>query len=464
MIGKILEYFKNISSIPRCSGNEGKMVDYLVTWAKSHNFSYLADENKNVVIYAGGLKSTSKTLALQCHTDMVCEKTLNSPHDFFVDPIELIINGDFISAKDTSLGADNGVGVALAMAISEDEEVLNNTNLELVFTSDEETGLNGAKLIKSSLLKSSKLINLDAESENEIIVGCAGGVDLLGNKSYPLINSSFKNIYKLTIHGLIGGHSGIDIHKDRLNAIKILAELVLKVGGVNLSEFVGGTRHNAIPRSAYALFSCDKDEGYLQKLIDEYEIKVKLNEKNAKFILEKAEIDSHSFLSISDSNCLMEMIISIPNGVNETYDSQVVTSSNLSIFKLKDGCADLLVSIRSSYKSKKDIFGEKLSDIFKKYGFNSELKNEYPAWEPDFNGKLLRIAEREHIELFKRKPQIKVIHAGLECGILLEKYPHLQAISIGPDIYDPHSPSEKVSVSSIANIYVWLKRILINIE
>lgn len=464
MIKKILEYFKNISSIPRCSGNEEKMVDYLVTWAKSNNFSYLADENKNVVIYVGALKSTSKTIALQCHTDMVCEKNLNSNHNFFVEPIELIINGDFISAKDTSLGADNGIGVALAMAISEDVEVLNSTNLELVFTSDEETGLNGAKHIESGLLKSSKLINLDSESEQEVIIGCAGGVDLVGNKNYSLINPKIKYGYKLIIDGFTGGHSGIDIHKNRLNAIKTLAELLVILGEVNLSEFVGGTRHNAIPRSAYAVFSCDKDEGNVQKLIDEYEIKVKLNEKNAKFILEKTEIDSHRFLSISDSNCLVEMIVSMPNGVNETYDSQVVTSSNLSIFKLKDGCADLLVSIRSSYKSKKDIFGEKLSDIFKKYGFNSELKNEYPAWEPDFNGELLRIAEREHIELFNRKPQIKVIHAGLECGILLEKYPHLQAISIGPDIYDPHSPSEKVSISSIANVYVWLKRILINIE
>ena len=459
---KMLDYFKEISSIPRCSGNEEKIVEYLISWAESRKLKCFADENKNLVIYVEALKPTDKSFALQSHTDMVCEKRLNSKHDFSADPIRLVVDGDFISAKDTSLGADNGIGMALAMAVSEDVEVLNNTNLELVFTSDEETGLNGAKLIRPGLINSSKLINLDAESEREIIVGCAGGVDIIGNKNCASVILTSKDKYKLTVDGLTGGHSGIDIHKNRLNAIKVLADLLLKLGVVNLGNLLGGTRHNAIPRSAYAVFSSDKDEMDIRKIIDEHEKRVRLVEEDAHFILEKVEDYSQGFLSISESSLLLNMIVSMPNGVDEVSDSQVVTSSNLAIFGVENGLVDILISVRSSYKYKKDTLAGRLLELLKKCGFKTESKNEYPAWEPDFDSTLLKVAKEEHLSLFKREPQVKVIHAGLECGILMEKYPHLQAISIGPDIFDPHSPSERVSISSLANVYSWLKMILIN--
>lgn len=459
---KIFDYFKVLSSIPRCSGNEDKVVEYLAEWAKEHNFEYVADEHKNIAIYVKAPGNVHKSFALQCHTDMVCEKNLASNHNFLTDPIRLIRDEDFIKADGTSLGADNGIGMAIALSVAEDEDILNHTGLELVFTSDEETGLNGAKHLAPGLVKSSCIINLDSESENEIIIGCAGGVDLVANRKFSLKNPLLKNSYKLTLDGLTGGHSGVDIHKKRLNAIRELADLLNSIGDIELCEFAGGTRHNAIPRSACAVFNSEKSEDDIIKITGDYKEKINIPEPSASLVLEKIDVEDTKVLQSVESDKLIKMLLLVPDGVDEIFDSQVVTSSNFAILNFKKGVADILISIRSSYKDKKDIYADRLSDILAKNDYFIQLKNEYSAWEPNFHSKLLNIAADKHFSVFGKQPEIKVIHAGLECGIILEKYPCLDAISVGPDIYDPHSPSEKVSISSTKRVYNWLKEILLS--
>lgn len=459
MIESVINYFKEISKIPRCSKNEGKIVEYLKGWAENNNFSFKIDRGNNLVVYVG---NNIEKVALQSHVDMVCEKSPEVNHDFTKDSIKLIIDGNIIKADGTTLGADNGIGVAMMMSLAEDKEILKNKGLELLFTVDEETGLNGANNLEVGLLNSNYMVNLDSEDDDEIIVGCAGGRDLYGEKEYTFFKSQAPNSYKVEITGLFGGHSGVDIDKNRLNAIKLMGELLDIIDDAEISLLNGGTRHNVIPTGAISIFNSNLSFNKLEKICADFEEKCGKIENKVKITLSKNDNVVKS-LNRSDSKELLTLIRELPYGVKGKEQNHVVLSSNLAKVTLEGCKIKFLLSIRSSDKELKEKLHGEISSTFRKFDYNFFSDNDYPAWEPDFNSKLLAIAKQVY-EKHYSDLKVKVIHAGLECGIIKEKYPEIDVISIGPNIKFPHSVNENVSISSIDKVYNWCKEIILSLS
>ncbi|UOD34267.1 beta-Ala-His dipeptidase [Deferribacteraceae bacterium V6Fe1] len=458
MIENIINYFEEISKIPRCSKNEGKIIQYLKGWAEKNNFPFTQDRGDNLFVYVG---DKSEKVALQSHVDMVCEKSPEINHDFATDPIRLIIDGDIIKADGTTLGADNGIGVAMMMSLAEDKDILKTKGLGLLFTVDEETGLNGANNLESGLLSSKYMINLDSEDDDEIIIGCAGGRDLYGEKEYNFLNSQTANSYQVEITGLFGGHSGVDIDKNRLNAIKLMGELLDIIEDAEISLINGGTRHNVIPTGAISIFNSNLSFDKVKKICGDFEEKYKKIESKVKVTLCKNE-NSIESLSKSDSKELLTLIRELPYGVMGRQHNHVVLSSNLAKVSLDAHKIRFLLSIRSSDKELKEKLNGEISTIFRKFNYNFFSDNDYPAWQPDFNSKLLDIAKQIYDKKYPDL-KVKVIHAGLECGIIKEKYPEIDVISIGPNIKFPHSINENVSISSIDKVYRWCKEIILSL-
>lgn len=459
MIERVVYYFKEISKIPRCSKNEDKIIEYLIDWARKNNFSFIKDSGNNLFVYVG---DNIQKVALQSHVDMVCEKSLSIDHDFNKDPIKLIFEGDLIKSKGTTLGADNGIGMAMMMALAEEKDILKTKSLELLFTVDEETGLNGANNLEGNLLSSKYMINLDSEDDNKIIVGCAGGRDLYGEKEYNCVKNLASNSYKVEITGLFGGHSGVDIDKNRLNAIKLMGELIDLTHDAEISFISGGTRHNVIPTNAVSIFSSEISFDKLRKICLDFEEKYRKAESNLEVTLSINKTVDKS-LNQSDSKELLALINELPYGVMVKDQNNVVSSSNLAKLTM-DGCKiKFLLSIRSSDRKLKEKLTAHIFSIFKKYNYEHFSDNDYPAWQPDFNSKLLNIAKKVYEEKYSDL-EVKVIHAGLECGIIKEKYPEIDVISIGPNIKFPHSVNENVSISSIDKVYRWCKEIILSLS
>jgi len=455
----IVKYFKEISGVPRCSKNEGKIIQYLKGWAENNNFPFTEDRGNNLFVYVG---DNAEKVALQSHLDMVCEKSPEVNHDFTKDPINIIIDGDIIKANGTTLGADNGIGVAMMMTLAEDKDILKNKGLELLFTVDEETGLNGANNLESGLLSSKYMINLDSEDDDEIIIGCAGGRDLYGDKKYNFLKSQVAYSYQIEITGLFGGHSGVDIDKNRLNAIKLMGEILNFIGEIEISLINGGTRHNVIPTGAISVFNSNLSYDEVEKICKEFEEKYKNIESKLNVALSKNENLVNS-LNKYDSKELISLIQELPYGVMERQENHVVLSSNLAKVTTDGGIIKFLLSIRSSDKELKEKLNEKISSIFKKFNYSFFSDNDYPAWQPDFNSKLLGIAKQIYDNNYSDL-KVKIIHAGLECGIIKEKYPEIDVISIGPNIKFPHSVNENVSISSINKVYRWCKEIILSLS
>jgi len=455
MKNRVVEYFKEISAIPRCSKNEDKIVKYLVDFAIAKRYSYKVDSAKNVVITTGNRKNS---VALQSHVDMVCEKKSDSSHDFAKDPITLIFEDDIIRAKDTTLGADNGIGVAMMLTLAEDVEILSKIDLELLFTTDEETGLNGAKSLKEGYLKSKYMINLDSENDSEITIGCAGGRDINGYKRLNYQNSNRENTFEITVDGLFGGHSGIDIDKGRLNAIKVLAHILQNIDDIEIVNIFGGTRHNVIPVSAKCVFNSNRLQNYIKELIYSKIASFKEIEKGIK--IECNTLD-YSFQVIDNKNSMsiIDILLKLPFGSLEKDSTGVITSSNLAKVKIENNEIFILLSIRSSNATSKENLSANIFNIFKSSGFECFSENDYPAWQPDYSSHLLSVAKSTYPE---DDVAVKVVHAGLECGIIKDKYPQVDVISIGPNIRYAHSVNENVSISSIDKVYNWCRKILLN--
>jgi dipeptidase D len=456
MENKVLEYFKEISAIPRCSKNEDKIIKYLIDLSIAKKYSYKVDRAKNVVIAAGNRENS---IALQSHVDMVCEKRSDSLHDFAKDPITLIFENDIIRAKDTTLGADNGIGMSIMLALAEDKDILSKTDIELLFTTDEETGLNGAKALKEGFIRSKYMINLDSENDSEIIIGCAGGRDINGCKQIEYKNSGKKTTYEITVDGLFGGHSGIDIDKGRLNAIKVLANILQHIGDIEIINISGGTRHNVIPVSARCVFNSNFSKTEIHKIISLNIQQFRRFEKSIKI-----EINTLNYISQvidnQESMATIYTLMALPHGVVEKDRVGVITSSNLARIKIEDNEIFILLSIRSSNFESKENLSTNIFTIFKNSGFECFSENDYPAWQPDYNSHLLSVAKSVYPD---ESVTVKVVHAGLECGIIKEIYPQLDVISIGPNIKYPHSINENVSISSISKVYNWCKKILLSL-
>jgi dipeptidase D len=459
------KHFDELRKIPRCSKHEEKVREYILEFAKSHNLVANTDEVGNVVVSKPATPGfeNKPVLVLQGHLDMVCEKNSDLNFDFSTDPIQLQIDGEFLTADGTSLGADNGIGVATTLAILEDQQ-LQHGAIEGLFTIDEETGLTGAFKLDSDFLIGRMMLNLDSEEEGAIYVGCAGG----GDTSIKLPIEScepFENGKWLKIHvtGLRGGHSGIDIPEQRGNAIKIISRLLSNAIGkaqFNIAQIFGGSKRNAIPREATAIVVVNTDE------INDFKTAIQTEEST--ILAEIKPIDPEFKVEFEDSDPgakvfakntsdkLLNLINGLPHGVlamNFDIPDLVETSTNLATIERQEDFIVIGMSTRSSIGSQLEAARGSIRAIATLAGANVIENPPYPGWKPNMDSNILKIAKDVFTVKFGKVPDIKAIHAGLECGIIGEKFAGMDMISIGPDIKYPHSPDEKVHISSVERFY-----------
>lgn len=468
----VFQYFAQIAAIPHGSGNTGAISDYLVCFARTNGLRYIQEDCGNVIIFKPATKGyeNADTVILQGHMDMVCEKESDSSHDFSKDGLDLDIDGDFLFAKGTTLGADDGIALAYALAVLADKEA-QHPALECVFTVEEETGMDGAKALDTSVLSGKYLLNLDSEEEDTVLCGCAGGarVTAVLPVRYTLIPAT---TVKVTVSGLLGGHSGTEIDKNRVNAVKLIARLLFELAGENdfyLAFLDGGNKDNAIPREATAVLATEGDAACLvasiQELAERLKRELAAAEPNLSITakVEEGEVKEQPVLQPMSFEMLLFFLVQAPNGIqsmSSEVPGLVETSLNLGIFRLGSGEATVHFSLRSSKKSAIAYLCEKLCYLIEFIGGEAECGGEYPAWEYRADSLLRDRYVREYEKVFLKKPEVTVIHAGVECGILSEKITDLDAISIGPLILDIHTTSERLSISSTLRIFEVLEKVL----
>jgi len=467
-------YFYDITQIPRPSKKEERILAWLLDFAAQHNLEAKQDKAGNILITKPATEGREDvpTVILQSHVDMVCEKNSGVTFDFDNDPIETLIDGDWVKANGTTLGADNGIGVAAQLAVLAANDIAHG-KIEALFTVDEETGLTGAYALEKEFLTGDMLINLDTEEEGEIYIGCAGGKGTKAYFKYKVKDAPKKYFwFKVAVKGLRGGHSGSDIDKGPGNANKVLTRflhsLTRKKYGMILSEIGGGNLHNAIPREAFAIM------GVKEKYKED--IRVKLNlflskiqheytdiEPNIDIHLESVQIPS-KVISKRTSEKLILALYACPHGVigmSRDIAGLVETSTNLASVKmLPNRLIEVGTSQRSSVESQKEYVVNMVSSVFDLAGAKVVHSEGYPGWQPNPDSALLKLAKKEYQSLYNKNAKVKAIHAGLECGLFLEKYPNLDMISIGPDMMDVHSPNERMKISSVGKFWDYLVKIL----
>ncbi len=439
----VLENFLEMCKIPRGSGNMEQISNFFVEFAKKNNLQCIKD-NTNSIIIKKDAKNNKAPVILQGHMDMVCEKTESSNHNFLTDSIKTITNGDFLSADNTTLGADNGIGCALIMEILKCQDE-NLPPIEAVITTDEETGMFGANDLDFKNLSANTLINLDSEEEGVFCVSCAGGVRT--DLNFPIKRIKVKkDFYKISVSGLLGGHSGLNIKDNRGNAYKILARILSYVDCL-LVDIKGGMKDNAIPREAYAIVACDDVD--IKELADTIKSEFAITEPNLSICCQKVE-KQNTALDAFSTKKIIDAITIIPNGI-QSVDAlgNVETSLNLGIVELKKNSAHLTSLIRSSVESRKQYIARKIKHLSRLVDGDINCYSDYPGWKYNENSKIRDLFCNTYKDLYGKEPIINSIHAGLECGIFFKKNPNLDIISIGPEMYDVHTPQERVSLSSI---------------
>ena len=472
---EILDYFKHINSIPRCSKKEDSISTWLQSWAAKKQLPVKKDEAGNLVFTLSASKGYEQApgIVFQGHMDMVCEKIPESQHDFTKDAIQLVYDGDWLRAQETTLGADNGIAIAIGLALAGDPSI-DHPQIELLLTVDEESGLNGAKKLQSGFIEGKVLLNLDSETEGVFTVGCAGGRDtrISCDLSFSNLPDNFQP-YQLKVHGLQGGHSGIDIVKQRANANKILARALYRLqslADIRLLSFKGGTAHNAIPRDATAIFGCEPAAVKpVQKAVSEFEHAVKVEYEAAEktLALSISQITSDNIdppaLASGDFAKVINMLLALPHGVagmSANFKELVETSNNLATVEIKNKSLDILTSQRSSVMSRLDEIAASINATASLAAATAQTENEYPPWQPNMNSALLQRCKEIYQKLFDREPVVEIIHAGLECAIIGATYPGVDMISFGPTIQDPHSPSERLYIPSIRKVWDFLGALL----
>ncbi len=471
----LFEYFSQICKIPRESGNEEGMRQFLLSWAKENGIEAQRDQAGNIIARVPATKGYEDrpSVALQGHMDMVCVKVPGSKHNFKKDPIETEINGDWLSAKETSLGADDGIGVAITMAIFTDKEAQHGP-LEAIFTFSEETGMDGAFGLDGSLIKSKKLLNLDSEEEGIIYIGCAGGIDLVSDSKLETAPTPKGwQPLKLSIGGLKGGHSGGDIHLQRLNAICAMARILHEISAVGcefvLSSFNGGERRNVIPSSCECTILVKQNQLFaakqaVEKMTEALKFENKIEEPKLSVACQELTSLPEKTLSLAASMRLTGLLFALPHGVfamSKALNGIVETSDNLAIVRLaEDGTFHMELSTRSNIDSAKEYLVNKIATIVSAFGFNYKIGDGYPSWAPDPNSPLANFCAKAYEESTGKKPLVTAIHAGLECGVISSKVPGMDSVSIGPNLVDIHSINEKVSISSAKRTYDFVKHLL----
>lgn len=466
-------YFHQITQVPRPSKREEQIAAYLKDFAGQHQLPVTTDKVGNILITkpaTPGYENHPKVI-LQAHIDMVCEKNAGTNHDFEKDPIQTYIDGDWIKAKGTTLGADNGIGMAMMLAVLTAHD-LQHPALECLFTVDEETGLTGAYGLDNKFLSGQVLINLDSEDDGEIFIGCAGGIGTKAIFSYQQESTPAGYFgFKVKVSGLAGGHSGGDIHLGLANAIKILNRYLWQLNqqmDVRLISLEGGNLHNAIPREASAFAAVPyAEKETIRVLLNIYiatiEAEFKSIEPNFRISLESASLPD-MLIEKSFSDRLLRVLYACPHGVkamSRTIPGLVETSTNLASVKMTDKQQiEINTSQRSSSETAKADIAAQLKAVFELAGAEVIQSDGYPGWQPNIQSALLAKAELAYKILFNEDPKVKAIHAGLECGLFLEKYPHLDMISIGPQMYGVHSPDERLSILSTQKTWKWLIELL----
>lgn len=471
----VWKFFHELTQIPRPSGKEEKVREYLVKLAKDNNLEVMVDEIGNVIMRrpASPGYENRKIVTLQAHMDMVPQKNMDKTFDFEKDPIQTIIDGDWVKADGTTLGADNGIGLAAILAVLTDKN-LKTGMIEALITIDEERGMTGVFGLKPNVLKGDILLNLDSEDEGEIFIGCAGGMDasIAFNISREPVPAGYK-AFQVEIKGLKGGHSGLDIHLGRLNANKGLNRFIKHVmdhlDGL-LVSFDGGSLRNAIPREANATILIPENK---VKELDEIKNTFDKNfhnefgdvEPNLQFNIKETQLPS-SYIKKDIAEKIVKAIYGCPNGVlrmSTEVEGLVETSNNLASVKTSDDKVEIQCLMRSSIDSAKEAVGEKIKSVFELAGAQVVLSGSYPGWKPNPNSEILSLAKKIYQEKYGKNPEIKAVHAGLECGLIGSKYPNLEMISFGPTIVAPHSPDERVNIDSVKKFYDFLFEIVKNI-
>ena len=471
----IWKNFVSLNSVPRPSKKEEKIINFLIKFAENNNLRYSLDEIGNLVIFKDATSDMidRKTIVLQSHVDMVHEKNQDVQFNFDESGIQMYIESGWVKAKGTTLGADNGLGVAAIMGILESSEI-SHPKIEALFTIDEETGMTGALNLSDSILNGKILLNLDTEEDDEICIGCAGGIDITVSNKFQLETPKGEQSFlKITIDGLTGGHSGAEIHKGLGNANKILFSVLAEIStfcSLNICEISGGGLRNAIPRECNVVISINNNKiDEVQKFLSQINLQnqIDLKPTDPNFSLKSIIVDLYDYqLNSSDSSALINAINDCPNGVykmSNSIDGLVETSNNLANIQFKNSELLLTCLTRSSVEISKMELSDKISYIFTKIGYKCSLSGGYPGWEPNVNSETLKNAISSYKRLFTNKPKVNVIHAGLECGIIGSHYPNMEMISFGPTILGAHSPDERASVKSTQKFWIFFKEILKNI-
>lgn len=459
---RVFYYFNKLMDIPRPSKHEKQVSDYLIKTGKELNLDSYQDENLNVILKrpaSQGYENAPKVI-IQGHMDMVASKTEDSNHDFTKDPIIPVIEDGYLKAKDTSLGADNGIAVAMGLALLEDESYLGPA-ISMLITTDEETSMTGALNLADDILDGDYFINIDSEEEGILTVGSAGGSTIFVDEKID--QTSSKEGYKILVKGLLGGHSGIEINDNRGNAIKVIGSFLDNIGGdFTIGEFNSGNLDNVIPSEGIVKVygpSLDTLENAKEKTLEEFDgIKGDLE-----ILIEEDKGDSYS-KELTDR--LLNIIRKIPTGVNTMMGGShtVESSNNLAYIKDEKGHIKSEISLRSSNNDRLTELKEKITRILDEEGFLYEIGSEYPGWEYKEDSKLRPLAQEVYKKFEGKDFETIVIHAGLECGAIYEKYPNLDIISIGPNISGAHSPKEQVEIASVERVYDYLKELLKSIK
>lgn len=464
--------FYEISQIPRPSKHEERVRLYLRNFAGQHNLDFKEDETGNIVVSVPPTPGyeQSPVVVLQGHVDMVCEKNKDTVHDFNNDPIKLEKHGEWIKAKGTTLGADNGIGVAAALALATDDS-FNHGPLELLFTVDEETGLTGANNLKKGFVNGKYLLNLDTEEDGAFYVGCAGGMDSLGvfDIEYERITLGCK-AFNLFISGLKGGHSGINIAEGRANAIKLLGIALKKLNVIDyrIASISGGSKRNAIAREAEAVLLINPDdEMKAREIINAFTLESTLEykpvENNLKISFDAIDNFAKKVFTKAFSEKIINVILAMPHGViamSAAIPGLVETSTNLATLVIENDKLKIGTSQRSSVESAKKNIAASVKAVFDLAYAETKVGDGYPGWQPNMDSKLLKLSKNVYHKMYGDDPEIKAVHAGLECGILGDKYPGLDMISFGPTIEGAHSPDERVKINDVEKFYILLKSIL----
>lgn len=472
----VWDYFYSLTQIPRPTGHMEAVTRFVESVGNALGLETLRDGVGNVLIRkpASPGRENHKTVTLQAHLDMVPQKNASVKHDFLTDPIDAYVEDGWVKARGTTLGADNGIGASLALAVLADD-TLEHGPIEALFTIDEEQSMDGAFGLKPNFLQSDILLNCDSEKEGELFVGCAGGADL--NISFQFKEDTYipegDVAVKITLSGLKGGHSGVDIHLGRANANKLMFRFLKEAVcdyGARLSAVEGGNMRNAIPREAWAIVTIPGDNvEALWELVSDYQEMYQVEyagvESGIRFEAEMTELPT-TLIPEEIQDDLINAIEGCQNGVISMlhdFPGTVESSSNLAIVKTSDELIEIKILVRSSSETRKEAVCSSLESIFSMAGAKVEIPDGYNGWQPNIHSPMLQVMKEVYQELFAVEPAVKVMHAGLECGIIQGAYPQMDMISIGPDLEYPHSPDERVRIESVANTWRYITAVLAKI-